>query len=99
MFKHVAVATAIAVSLSASAAHSWAPGPSQTGEAFSATSRQCKLVAEIGDSAGGFVVASGHPQFVGGAAARQQNIYTACMEANGFYAPGTSRPTDHLSAL
>jgi len=61
------------------------------------TSGQCKLVAEIADAAGGFVVASGHPQFVGGAAARQQNIYTACMEANGFYAAGTSGPPHHLS--
>ena len=63
------------------------------------TSGQCKLVAEIADSAGGSVVASGHPQFVGGAAPKQQNIYTACMEANGFYAAGTSGPTDHLSSL
>ena len=99
MFKTIAIATAIAVSLSAHAAHSWASGPSPTVEAFSVTSGQCKLVAEIADSGGGFVVASGHPQFVGGAAARQQNIYTACMEANGFYAAGTSGPTDHLSSL
>ena len=62
------------------------------------TSGQCKLVAEIADSAGGSVVASGHPQFVGGAAARQQNIYTACMEANSFYATGTSGPTNQLTS-
>ena len=99
MFKKIAIATAAAVGLSAYAAHSWAAGPSQTAEAFSVASGQCKLVAEIADSGGGFVVASGHPQFVGGAAARQQNIYTACMEANGFYAAGTSGPTGHLSSL
>jgi hypothetical protein len=52
----------------------------------------------MNDSGGGFVVASGHPQFVGGAAARQQNIYTACMEANGFYAAGTSGPTNQLTS-
>jgi hypothetical protein len=66
MFKTIAIATAITVSLSAYAAHSWAFGPRPTAEAFSVTSGQCKLVAEIADSAGGFVVASGHPQFVGG---------------------------------
>jgi hypothetical protein len=47
---------------------------------------------------GGFVAASGNPRFVGafvsasvlasaiGSAVRQQNIYNACMEANGFVA-------------
>ena len=99
MFKTIAIATAISVSLSAYAAHSWAFGPRPTAEAFSVTSGQCKLVAEIADAAGGFVVASGHPQFVGGAAARQQNTYTACMEANGFYAGGANGPTDHPSSL
>ena len=97
MFKMIAIATAVTVSLSAHAAHR-AFGPRPTAEAFSVTSGQCKLIAEIADSVGGFVVASGHPQFVGGAAARQQNIYTACMEANGFFAAG-SGPTDHLSSL
>ena len=97
MFKPIAIAAAVAVSLSAYAAHSWV-WANQTSAAFGATSGQCKLVAEIGDSGGGFVVTSGHPQFVGGAAARQQNIYTACMEANGFYATGTRGPTNQLTS-
>jgi len=84
MFKTIAIAAAVAVSLSAYAAHSRASA-NQNVEAFSATSGQCKLVAETADSGGGFVVASGRPQFVtDGAAARQQSIYTACMEANGY---------------
>jgi hypothetical protein len=97
MFKPIAIAAAAAVSLSAYAAHSWVSA-NQTSAAFSTTSGQCKLVAKIGDSGGGFVVTSGHPQFVGGAAARQQNIYTACMEANSFYATGTSGPTNQLTS-
>jgi len=65
------------------AAHSWVSA-NQTSAAFSTTSGQCKLMAEIADSGGGFV-ASARPQFVvDGTAARQQNIYTACMEANGY---------------
>ena len=99
MFKPIAIATAVAVSLSTYTAYSWV-SLKQTAEAFTTTSGQCKLVAEIGDSGGGFVVASGRPQFVGGAEARQQNIYTACMEANGFYAGNTSGSIDnHLSPL
>jgi hypothetical protein len=62
--------------------------------ALSVTSGQCKLVAEIADPGDGFVVASGHPQFVVGAAARQQKIYTAYVEANGFDAAGMSGPID-----
>jgi hypothetical protein len=99
MFKMIVIATAITVSLSAYAAHSWVSGSSQTAETFSATAGQCRLVAEIADAGGSFIVTSGHPQFVGGAAARQQNIYTACMEANGIYAAGASGPTDHPSPL
>ena len=98
MFKPIAIATAVAVSLSTYTAYSWV-SLKQTAEAFTTTSGQCKLVAEIGDSGGGFVVASGRPQFVGGAEARQRNISTACMEANGFYAAGTRGRTDHLSSL
>ena len=99
MFKTIAIATAITASLSAYAAHSWVSGLSQTAETFSATAGQCRLAAEIANAGGSFVVTSGHPQFVGDAAARQQNIYTACMEANGFYAAGTSAAADHPSPL
>ena len=88
MFKPIAIVAAIAVSFSVYAAENWAAGPSQSAEAYSTTSGQCKLVAEIADSGGGFVVASGRSQFVGGAAARQHKIYTACMEANSFDTAG-----------
>ena len=67
MFKHIAVATTVAVSLPAYAAHSWRPGPGQTAEGVQRYPGQCKLVADIGNSADGFIVASGRPQYVGGA--------------------------------
>ena len=95
MFRLIAIATASAVSLFAYTADSWVSGPSQTAAGFSATSAQCKLVAEIADASGGFVVVSGRPQFVGDAAARQQKIYTTCMEANGIYAASSSGPIDN----
>jgi hypothetical protein len=105
MFKPMAIATAIAVSLCACAGHTWAPGPNQTAADFGSTSGQCKLMAMSGGSGGGFVGASGSPRFVGtfvgasvlagaiGSAVRQQNIYNACMEANGFVAvDGSPQP-------
>lgn len=78
-------------------AHTWAPGPQVAG-GFNAVSGHCKLAAMGAPSGGGFVAASGSPAFVGtvvgasvlagaiGSAVRQQNIYNACMEANGFVA-------------
>ena len=96
MFKPIAVVAALALSFSVYAAQSWAAGPSQSAEALSKTSGTCKLMAEVGDSFGGFVVISGRPQFVGGAAARQHKLYIACMEANGFDTAGA--PIDNPSS-
>jgi hypothetical protein len=88
-----AVSLAVAA-LAGCAKHTWAPGPGAT-MPFGQVSGQCKLMAINGQTSG-FVAASGSPKFVaaavGGAAlgsaignaVRQQNIYNACMEANGF---------------
>jgi hypothetical protein len=77
--------------------HTWAPGPEAT-KSLGVASGECKLVAISGAGGGGYVVASGSPQFVGtavgsaqignavGMAMRQQNIFNACMEAQGFVA-------------
>jgi hypothetical protein len=86
--------------------HTWGPGPAAT-KPLGVASGECKLVALSAGSGGGYVVASGSPQFVGtavgsaqigagiGATIRQQNIYNACMEAQGFVAidqPGAGPP-------
>jgi hypothetical protein len=77
--------------------HTWAPGPEAT-KSLGVGSGECKLVAMSGAGGGGYVMASGSPQFVGtavgsaqignavGTAVRQQNIFNACMEAQGFVA-------------
>jgi hypothetical protein len=81
--------------------HTWAPGPEVT-KSLGVASGECKLVAISGAGGGGYVVASGSPQFVGtavgsaqignavGTAVRQQNIFNACMEAQGFVATDQS---------
>jgi hypothetical protein len=108
MLKPMATAAAVAVSLSACTAHTWAPGPHQSAANFNEVSGRCKLVAMGIDTGDGVAYAQGSPQFVGtfigasvaagaiGSAARQQNAYNACMEANGFYAvdtaPGPNAP-------
>lgn len=78
----------------ACAQHTWAPGPSATGD-FGVVSGQCKLMAMSGQTSG-YVAASGSTRFVAAAvgtsvlvggiasAVHQQNIYNACMEASGF---------------
>ena len=98
--KLVAVASALA--LTACAGHTWVPGPHQNAANFTEVSGRCKLVAMGADPGGGFVYAQGSPQFVGsvvgasvvagaiGSGVRQQNTYTACMEANGFYIDDTA---------
>jgi hypothetical protein len=95
--RRLGLIVATAALLCGCAAHTWAPGPQVSGN-FGATSGRCKLVAMGAPSGGGFVAASGSPRFVGtvvgasvlagaiGSAVRQQNIYNACMEANGFVA-------------
>lgn len=82
------------VFLGGCARHTWAPGPNATGDPGSIAG-QCKLMALSGQT-GGAVAASGNPRFVAavvggaalgaavGGAIRQQNIFNACMEANGF---------------
>jgi hypothetical protein len=74
----------------------WMPGPHQDASNFGQVNGQCKMVAMGADSGGGFAYAQGSPQFVGtylgavtvasaiGSAVRQQNAYSACMEAQGF---------------
>lgn len=98
--KVVAVASALA--LTACAGHTWVPGPHQNAANFTEVSGRCKLVAMGADPGGGFVYAQGSPQFVGsfvgasvvagaiGSGVRQQNTYTACMEANGFVIDDTA---------
>jgi hypothetical protein len=96
--KIMITAAALAVALSGCVQHTWAPGPNQAAADFGSTSGQCKLMAMSGGSGGGFVAASGNPRFVGafvgasvlagaiGSAVQQNQIYNACMEANGFVA-------------
>lgn len=84
----------VAITTSACAQHTWAPGPSATGD-FGVVSGQCKLMAMSGQTSG-YVSASGSPRFVAAAvgtsvlvgsiasAVHQQKIYNACMEASGF---------------
>ncbi len=74
--------------------HNWAAGPDAT-MPFGRASGQCKLVS-MGAGGGGFIGASGSPQFVAatvgagliagaiGSAVRQQRAYDACLEAHGF---------------
>lgn len=93
--KRFAAVAAIVALLTGCVSHTWAPGPQVSGD-FGAVSGQCKLMSMGASSGGGFVAAAGNPRFVGavvgasvlagaiGSAVRQQNIYNACMEANGF---------------
>ena len=86
---------AAVVALAGCVNHTWAPGPQVAGD-FGMVSGQCKMQAMGMTPGGGFVAASGSPRFVGafvgasviagaiGSAVRQNQIYNACMEANGF---------------
>jgi hypothetical protein len=96
MYRITIAAAGLAVALSGCVQHTWAPGPQQIAGNFGQVSGQCKLMALSGGTGGGFVAAHGSPQFVGafvgasviagaiGSAVQQNNIYNACMEANGF---------------
>jgi hypothetical protein len=94
MFRTVVCATTVALALTGCVAHQWAPGPGAH-MAFNQASGQCKLAAE-GVPTDGFAFAQGSPQFVGaymgatvlagaiGSAVKQNRVYNACMEAQGF---------------
>jgi hypothetical protein len=95
--------------MSACVNHTWAPGPQAAGD-FGVVSGQCKLLAMSGGSSN-FIGASGSPRFVGAVvggsilgsavstAVRQNEIYNACMESQGFVVAdgplsGPQRPQD-----
>jgi hypothetical protein len=93
MFKTTTAAIAL-LALAGCVQHNWVPGP-QVAAPFGVASGQCKLAAE-GVPTGGFAFAQGSPQFVGaymgatvlasaiGSAVKQNRVYNACMEAQGF---------------
>jgi hypothetical protein len=87
---------AICAALSGCVQHNWVPGP-QVAAPPGMAQGQCKLAALGGNNGVGFVYAQGSPQFVGAytgaavlsgvisSAVRENRIYNACMEAQGYF--------------
>jgi hypothetical protein len=81
--------------LSACVSHTWAPGPGATGN-LAQVGGQCELLAKSAGQQAGYVGAYGQPAFVGamvgtglllnaiGNAVQQNEIFNACLMANGF---------------
>jgi hypothetical protein len=98
----------IVVALSGCVQHNWVPGPQVTAPPGVA-SGQCQMAALGGATPSGFVAASGKPAFVGafvgasvlasaiGSAVRQNEIYNACMQAQG-YIPQDAVPSNAPSS-
>jgi hypothetical protein len=83
------------VILSACVSHTWAPGPGATGN-LAQVGGQCQLLAKSAGQQPEYVSAYGQPAFVGamvgtgillnaiGSAITQNEVFNACLLANGF---------------
>lgn len=99
---------ALGVALTGCASHNWTPGPQATGD-FGVVSGRCKLEAAktpiptsthlLSDQNGGYFATSG----VGlsgilASSIQKQDIYNACMEANGFIVADAAQPAGYSSS-
>jgi hypothetical protein len=103
-FRTIAAIAAGTIMLTACVNHTWAPPPAGSPLSYDQQAAQCRLFARGIMPSGGFIAASGSPQFVGatmggyalgaaiGGAIRINQNFNDCMLASGWQAVDGKKP-------